>query len=291
VTSGLQYAGLRITADNAAVGDFVPGGTAVNVGFQPDLVFVWGSEGTTDFAASNDIGLFVTFGFATADGQRSIAMRSANGAAATAASAAYSQTYAGMVLTGTGIDDGVAVTITATGFSHTTTGTMTGKMAYMALKLPAGSALEIVDLDTKTTTGTQSHSVSIEATAAVALGTLVNVVETVETFDDASAFSVGFWDGTTHRAIAVTDDDAATTTVSKSHASAALLSVPSANGSDNISATVDSVTHSTFVLNYAGVDSTARKSSILLIEGVATGLDDIDYLQPGIQTGTVPGMP
>jgi len=39
------------------------------------------------------------------------------------------------------------------------------------------------------------------------------------------------------------------------------------------------------------VDSTARKSSILLIEGVATGLDDIDYLQPGIQTGTVPGMP
>ena len=119
----------------------------------------------------------------------------------------------------------------------------------------------------------------------------VNVVETVETYDDASAFSVGFWDGTTHRAIAVTDDDAATTTVSKSHASAALLSVPSANGSDNISATVDSVTHSTFVLNYAGVDSTARKSSILLIEGVATGLDDIDYLQPGIQTGTVPGMP
>jgi hypothetical protein len=195
-----------------------------------------------------------------------------------------------MVLAGTAIADGVTLTLNATGFSHASTGTMAGKVGYLALKLD-GLSTQIIDLDTETSTGTKSYTVSHVAGAAVALGTLANVVETVETSDDASAFSVGFWDGTNSRAVAITDDDAATTTVSKSHAANALLLVPAANGTDNILATVDDATSSTFVLNYIGVDATARKASILIIEQAAGSLTDIDYLQPGIATGTIPGMP
>lgn len=290
VESGDLYALLRISATNSAVGDFVPGGADVNVGFQPDIVFVWATRDTADFAATNINGLFISFGFVTTDGQRSIAMRSADAAAATAATAVYSQSYAAMVLSGTAVQDGIALTLTATGFGSTTTGSMAGKAGYWALKLD-GLSTEIVDFDTATSTGTQSHSVGILAGAAIALGTLANVIGTAETGPDASAFSIGFWDGTNSRAVAISDEDNAGTTVSKSHAANVLLLVPANDGSNNILATVDDATSSTFDLNYTGIDATARKCSILLIQQAAGSLADIDYLQPGIATGTMAGMP
>lgn len=288
VSAGKLYAALRIAAQNVAVGDFVPGGADVNVGFQPDIVFCFMGKNDNDFAGTGQVSGNISFGFVTADGTRGLLWRSTTGTSSGNVYLQHSETYVCGYQQAT-LVDGVAATINSTGFSHSTTGSMTGKVGYLALKLD-GLSTQIVDFDTKTSTGTQSHSADFEAGAAVMLASLAQTIDTVEGDTDASVWSLGFWDGTNERASAISDQDGAATTVCKSIVENALLTVPSYDGSDNILATVDSVTSSTFVLDYANADSTARKASMLLIEAPAASTR-LDFYQRGLGIGTVAGMP
>ena len=290
VSAGKLYAALRIAATNVAVGDFTPGGADVNVGFQPDVVLFFLTDDNTDFAGTGGASGNVSFGWLTADGSRSLTWRSVSGSASGAQWLLHSETYVCTYLTNT-IADGISATITATGFSHSSTGSMTGKVGYLALKLD-GLSTQILDFDTETATGTKSYATSFEPGAAVALASLLQAVDTLASNTTASAFSIGFWDGTNARAVAISDEDGADPTVAKSHAKNELLLIPDADGTALIDADVDSVSASALVLDYTAVDAAnARKVSILLIEQAAgAGLTIYDPLNTGLRAGLRMGM-
>ena len=292
ISAGKLYAQLRIAATNAAVGDFVPGGAAVNVGFQPDIVFFWMAGNAADFAGTGTASGNASFGWITADGSRSLMWRTVSGSAAGNPYAMHSETYVAGYITNT-LADGVTATLSATGFSHASTGSMTGKVAYMAIKLD-GLSTQIIDIATETSTGTKSYAADFEAGAAVMLGSLATAIDTLANDATASVFSVGFWDGTNARAVAISDEDAADPTNTASHVANELLLVPADDGTALIDAAVDSVSASAFVLDYTATDTgTARKAALLLIEApaAAPAVSYSDYFQTGLQAGALAGMP
>lgn len=292
VSSGKLYAALRIAATNVAVGDFVPGGTAVNVGFQPDVVLFWMTDDDADFAGSGGATANVSFGWITPDGSRSLTWRSVSGSSSGVQWLLQSETYvAAYLVNAVTLGARVSATITATGFSHSLDGTMAGKCAYMAFKLD-GLDTEILDFGTETSTGTKSYTTSFEPGAIISLASLVQTIDSLDNTTDASSFSIGLWDGTNERSVSITDQDGAATTVSKSRVENAVLVIPDYDSTDLVEATVDSVSDTSLVLDYAAVDATyARKVTMLLIEAPAASAANYDYFQTGLQAGALAGMP
>jgi len=165
-----------------------------SVGFLADAVLLSGGRLTTSSAST----MLFTVGAAVNDGsntQGSIGCYSNDGASPQSAyvhaltSTAYAASYADTSGQGASIEVG---SFDSSGFTATTrvVGTASN-FGYLALRF-GGADSNVIDMDTRTSTGTQSHALAYKPLFGMVLGTLARAYDTDEADSDGGACMISF---------------------------------------------------------------------------------------------------
>lgn len=267
----MAFAGAGTQAKNGVVA-LGTGTSAINVigvGFQPDIVFLYGNN--DDFAAGQT-GLYqYTFGVATSDGtQRCVVGVELNSQAAGAPFQALLTDCAGgaNIASGTTAHKLVVGGFNSDGFTVTpSTSQGSDDIAYLALKF-TGQQVKIVSFTTPTSTGSQAITgAGFTPQAAIVVLTNLETIDSVAgaTSDLQSGFAVSFIADEHYAMAARIDSGADPTDTAITCRNVALLGA-SATSTSAITASLTSFDSDGMTLNYSAVQGTGKKGFILFIE-------------------------
>lgn len=176
-------------AGNSTVGNSTD---VTSVGFLSDIVFLTGARLSSISAPT----MLFTFGAAVNDGastQGAIGCYSQDAQGTSNPHAQTSTLYAAALVDDGGPDMSIEVgSWDSSGFTATTrvVGT-TANFGYLALRM-GGADISVLDMDTRTTTGTSTHELGYKPLFGMVLGTLARAYDTDEADSDAGLCMIGF---------------------------------------------------------------------------------------------------
>lgn len=245
---------------------------AVNTGFEPDVVILFGEHGTFDNTPVTT-GMKYQFGVAANDGsatQRCVVCSEEDGQAA---GEPYQSLLTDCALglnsqtTGAIAAKGVVGGYSGSGFTLTPTASLQSRVAaYLALNF-GGRAFKLMSFDTPTTTGNHSITgVGFRPSFALAVVTNLEAVDTSgATSDLQSGFGIGFISDYYAWSNAWRIDSGADPTDTASQTSNVALMGPSATDCDAIRASFVSFNADGMTLNYSATQGNAKKGFVLFV--------------------------
>lgn len=289
----LKLTALAIMADDVAIGyATVPSSpTAVNVGFEPDVVISWtqlASIGSSGAEARWNVGIAVNGGNAYSAG---IAWTDA------AAAGAGNGRIDSVALAAVKDNGGTYYTLTygswtSTGWTTTlASGSASGEYGYLALRWDNRNvSVDVFSTPTSTGSGTGKSGYGWRPGGLLALATLCSSIDADHTDAEGGGIGIGAYAGGTQWSHSVNNEYGADPTNTQSYTTAALIGLPDDDGGAGLDISVASIDNDAWYYQADSVLGTARKVIVLAIETAAeeTG---IDWLQYGEEYGARYGLP
>lgn len=263
---------------NAHVGaiNLGTGTSAINVtapGFRADLVLflgAWAADETVSASAR------FTFGAAKIDGadtvtQGCVVLESRDNAAATDTSTAIHNDVAAAKILSTALGAEISVSANANGFTVTPSAdSASNVLYYLALELPSPNDSYVGVVDTQTGTGNLAYDVTaFEPLALLLAGTMCTATGTLT---EAGSMHLGMATSGSQWGTTFIDEDASDPSDNESYADTSnILNIPSAVGSTDTIARLDSLDADGWTLNYSDGSASARKMLAIAIGNSSAG--------------------
>lgn len=267
----VAFAGSDVTAANGSIA--LGTGTSaigVNVGFQPDVVILFGDLRAVNNNTVTDVGY--TFGIATGDGTQRCVVGSEASAITTATpyQAILTNRAAASMTTGGAFSYGLTVGgFSSTGFTVTPSASAGSQAVfYLALKF-TGRSVKIKDINTPTSTGAQAIT-GVGFTPQFALAVLTNLEATDPTFPLATDDLMGGLSfcaiGDEQWSVTGRTDSGNPTPDTQGNMQANALYGSSATAIGTIVASLTSFDADGMTLNYSAAAATAKKGFALFVQ-------------------------